>query len=158
MTDAVAELLAQNLAAAELVGARLARSLTRLERLFPLAAPRLAQLDEQAVESIDAFIKRFEQLQDIIASRIFRGIAILEQEEVAHLSKRDLTLLMEKLGVLPSADEWTRLAIARNQLAHDYPDQPQRQAAHLNGAFAAAPALLRTLEQAGGYARRKGLL
>ncbi|HKL78423.1 MAG TPA: hypothetical protein VJ985_08710, partial [Gammaproteobacteria bacterium] len=108
------QLLRKNLAAAELVAARLSHSLDRLSGELPIEASRLAaQDDSDLIEAIDAFIKRFEQLQDLLANRLFRGIALFEQEEVSAMSRRDLALLMEKLGVIPSAEEWSRLAILR---------------------------------------------
>lgn len=136
------ELLERNLLAAERVADRLRHSIDRLADDFPITGQKLDALDEETIEATDAFIKRFEQLQDAIANRVFRGIAILEQEDVSTLSRRDLALLMEKLGAIPSADEWARLSILRNQLAHEYPDEPDKQAARLSAAYTAAPRLV----------------
>ncbi|HKJ87791.1 MAG TPA: hypothetical protein VKA48_04715 [Gammaproteobacteria bacterium] len=120
------QLLEKKLAAAELGANRLAHSLDRLSGGLPIEASRLATQDDgDLIEAIDAFIKRFEQLQDLLANRLFRGIALFEQEEVSNLSRRDPALLMEKLGVIPSAEEWARLAILRNQLTQEYPGEPE---------------------------------
>lgn len=149
-------LLERNLLAAERVAERLGRSVHRISGEFPLTGQGLGSLDEEQLESIDAFIKRFEQLQDAIASRLFRGIAIAEQEDVTMLSRRDLALLMEKLRVIPSADEWSRLSILRNQLAHEYPDEPEKQAERLNEAFSAALKLIALTSRIREYADSKG--
>ena len=153
------QLLRKNLAAAELVAARLSHSLDRLSGELPIEASRLtAQDDSDLIEAIDAFIKRFEQLQDLLANRLFRGIALFEQEEVSAMSRRDLALLMEKLGVIPSAEEWSRLAILRNQLTHEYPGEPEKQADRLNAAYNAAPRLVALTTATREYVREKGLL
>lgn len=156
MSDAD-QLLARNLLTADAVAERLSRSLERLAAVFPITASELHTLDEDRIESIDAFIKRFDQLQDLLANRLFRGIAILEQEDLTALSRRDLALLMEKLGVIPSADEWSRLSILRNQLAHEYPDEPEKQADRLNTAFTHAQRLVLLAAAARDYVRAKGL-
>lgn len=159
MTPEPKQLLQQNLAAAELVATRLSHSLDRLSGTLPIEANRLGSLDDsESVEAIDAFIKRFEQLQDLLATRLFRGIALFEQEDISALSRRDLALLMEKLGVIPSAEEWSRLTILRNQLAHEYPGEPEKQADRLNAAFSAAPRLVALTNDAREYIRTKGPL
>ena len=101
----------ENLRSAERVAARLSRSVRKLVPVMPIGAAEIDGLDEGTQESVDAFIKRFEQLQDIVENRLFRGIALLEQEDVYGKSKRDLTLLMEKFGVVKSADKWMLLMV-----------------------------------------------
>ncbi len=159
MSPEAKQLLEKNLSAAELVAARLSHSLDRLSEAFPIEASRLAaREDNDLIEAIDAFIKRFEQLQDLLANRLFRGIALFEQEDVSAMSRRDLALLMEKLGVISSAEEWSRLAILRNQLTHDYPGEPEKQADRLNAAYEAASRLVALTYAAKEYVYGKGLV
>lgn len=80
---------------------------------------------------------RFEQLQDTIEGTLFRGIAYLEQEDVTRLSRRDLTMRMEKLGAIGSADSWSRLSLLRNEYLND----AEKQAARPNQTYTSAEAL-----------------
>lgn len=148
----------ENLKSAEMVAQRLSRSLKRVAHLFPISEETLGKLDENSQESLDAFIKRFEQLQDTVENRLFRGVAILEQENVAEMSKRDMTILMEKLGVVDSADQWSLLAILRNKLAHEYPGDHAAQAGRLNEAFDLAMCLIDSVASIRRYVESKGLI
>jgi hypothetical protein len=113
------KIFVENLQSAERVASRLSRSTQKLAPVMLISAADIDRLDDNIQEAIDAFIKRFEQLQDIIENRLFRGIALLEQEDIYGQSKRDLTLLMEKFGIVESADQWSLLSLLRNKLAHE---------------------------------------
>ncbi|MDP5207455.1 hypothetical protein ORI99_10500 [Alishewanella sp. SMS9] len=45
---------------------------------------------------------------------------------------------LEKIGALDSVEQWLKLREMHNQFAHDYPDDPEIQAALLNKAFGIA--------------------
>jgi hypothetical protein len=147
-----------NLRAAERAAGRLASSTHKVVGLFPLSGEALNRLGEDPLESLDAFMKRFEQLQDLIENKLFRGVAYLEQEDISRLSKRDLTVLMEKLGVIESADQWSLLSILRNKLAHEYPGMPVIQASRLNEAFEWSPYLSSCVDVINRYVSSKRLL
>ena len=84
-------------------------------------------------------------------------MALLEQEALAGRSRRDLTNLMERFGVVSSARRFAAIAELRNKLAHDYPNDPAKQAERLNDAYGAAPDLLRILDAIRGHVTAKGL-
>ena len=153
-----AELLAAGLRQAEHVATRLERSVSRLAALFPISAQRLPQLAEEEEDGLDAFLKRFEQLTDLLQTRLFRTVLALEGEEVAVLSRRDAAFLLERLGALASADEWAKLVLLRNVLSHEYPEEEERQVDRLNLAFALSTRLLATLAALKDHVRRKHLL
>jgi hypothetical protein len=48
---------------------------------------------------------------------------------------------LEQLGYLERAEDWPRLRALRNQFAHEYPDEPERNASVLNMAIDAADTL-----------------
>ena len=123
MTESL-RLLPENLEGAHRTAARLGRSLGKVTARSPFTAQMVAGLDPDQQDTVDAFLKRFEQLADLVGLALFKGLAILEQEDVAHLSRRDLADLMEKLGIIPSAEDWSRVAVLRNRLAHGYPNDP----------------------------------
>jgi hypothetical protein len=74
--------------AAERCAARLRRSLSRLEPLFPIDATGLQSLEPRRQDDIDAFLKRFEQLVLTLQDQVFIGLAIRESEEPRELSRR----------------------------------------------------------------------
>lgn len=49
---------------------------------------------------------------------------------------------LEKIGALESAQQWIQLREIRNQISHDYPNDPEYQAALLNLAFQKADLML----------------
>ncbi|HET6518787.1 MAG TPA: hypothetical protein VFG47_03090 [Geminicoccaceae bacterium] len=141
------ELFRDNFAAAHAGAERLARSLERLAPQFPIGADQVAQLDLEQEDALDALLHRFTNLLALIQDRLFRGVALLEQEVLAGRSKRDLCNLMERFGVVPSAERFSTIAELRNKLAHDYPNDPAKQAERLNDAYNAASELLRILDR-----------
>lgn len=148
-------LLAENLDAAQRVAARLRRSIGRVSAIGPMTAATIERLDPEQAETVDAFLKRFEQLVDLVGMTLFKGLAILEQEDVSRLSRRDLADLMEKLGAIPSAEPWGRVVVLRNRLAHGYPNDPVRQANRMQEALDQAPAALAALDAVAQYLARK---
>ena len=132
------------------------RSLNRLQALFPIDAEILQSLDPRHQDEIDAFLKRFEQLVLTLQDQVFVGLALREGEDPRELSRRDLAELMERLGAIPSAEEFRNFVGIRNRLAHLYPEEPDRQAANLNAAYEATPRLLEAAAQAVGRAAPRG--
>lgn len=131
--------------------------MARLAALFPLGAGRLSTLRDEEQERLDAFLKRFEQLTDLLQARLFRAVVALEGEDVGALSRRDVALVLERIGALASADEWAEIVLLRNVLSHEYPEEEARQAERLNMAFLKGRQLVATLRTLRGYVERKGL-
>ena len=145
--DGERALLDQALRAMDGCARRLAYSRAKLKALFPLDRGRLMALGADDEEAVDAFLKRYEQLVATIQDQVFTGIALAEAEDIRAMSRRDVTELMERLGAIPSAAGFRRLALVRNRLAHVYPDDPVRQAENLNAAYTGADALLAAAER-----------
>jgi hypothetical protein len=140
-------LLRRGLVAMERCATRLRRSLVRLGAFFPIEPSRLQELTPAKQDDIDAFLKRFEQLVLTLQDQVFIGLALREGEDPRGMSRRDVAELMERLGALSSARRFRDFVAVRNRLAHLYPDDPARQAANLNAAYEAAPALLHLTER-----------
>lgn len=119
-------------------------SVERTAGLFPLDGYALEALDEDAREKLDAFRMRFSGLQDLLASKLFRGILLLEEEETPQ-SMLDILNAMEKREVISSFDEWKNLRDLRNAFMHEYPDQLDICAGALTGAHAVAGELIQVL-------------
>jgi uncharacterized protein YutE (UPF0331/DUF86 family) len=134
---------------------RLGASHAKLRKLFPLDAERLESLSADDEEAIDAFLKRFEQLVATVQDQVFKGIAIAEGEDTRAMSRRDATERMEQLGVIPSAATFREIVVIRNRLAHIYADDPARQAAILNAAFARGDDALAAARQITDFAQAR---
>jgi uncharacterized protein YutE (UPF0331/DUF86 family) len=149
------ELARQALRGAEGCARRLERSRNALASTFPLAGPAITAMAPETEDDVDAFLKRFEQLVGAIQDDLFKAIAVLGSEDIRALARRDVAELMERLGALPSAAVFRTLVAIRNRLAHNYPDDPDRQARNLNEAFAAVPDLLAAYAAIRQYLQRR---
>ena len=118
-------------------------SVRRTAELFPLSAATLGNLDDEALERLDAFRVRYAQLQDLLANKLFRNLLRLEEETTG--SMLDVLNAMEKRGIIVSFDDWKILRELRNTFMHDYPDQVRLRAEALTRAHAMASELCRIL-------------
>lgn len=119
---------------------------------FPLTVERLRTLDEEAVAVLDQFTTRFGKLQDAMGAKLFPALLELTKEPGEYPAYLDKLDRLEKIGALPSVDEWLELREMRNAFAHDYPEDSELQAATLNRAYAAAGRLQEILAHVKRYA------
>jgi hypothetical protein len=133
------------------------QSVDRVRHLFPVTPERAAALTADEEESIDALILRYSQCVSMIQDQVFRGIALLEQEDLVDKSNRDKALLMEKLGAIQSAADFGAATLLRNKLAHHYPDQSQAQIRRVNLAFEESGFVISVISSIADYVQRKGL-
>ena len=61
---------------------------------------------------------------------------------------------LERMGVLPSADEWKMLRVARNAIAHEYPEDPEMRACAINHFLDGAMRLCMIHEFVGAYLQK----
>jgi hypothetical protein len=94
----------------------------------------------------------------MIQDQLFRGIAYLEQEDLSNKSNRDKVLLMEKLGVIRSADEFGTAAVLRNKFAHHYPEETVEVIARLNLVVEEADFVISVFKELIFFLQRKGYL
>jgi hypothetical protein len=119
---------------------------------FPMTASRWSVLDDETIAEIDQLLFRFGKLQDAIGRRMFPAILTLAAEWSENESFIDKLNRLEKLGAIPSADQWNQLRELRNESTHEYPDAPEKNAANLNLVHEALKPLKETLNQAKTYA------
>ena len=113
-------------------------ALTALAPKLPLTGASLQSLDAETVQDLDQFVLRFGKLQDAIGSRLLPAVLTYLQEPYEHRPMLDKLNRLEQLGYLERAEDWPRLRAIRNQFAHEYPDEPERNASVLNMAIDAA--------------------
>ncbi|MDP5460144.1 hypothetical protein [Alishewanella sp. SMS8] len=117
---------------------RLRWSMRYLAEKAPFTADSLAQLTDIELAIFDQFIVRFSKLQDAMGAKLLPAIIDLTHEEGELNTFIDKLNRLEKIGALDSVEQWLKLREMHNQFAHDYPDDPEIQAALLNKAFGIA--------------------
>jgi len=102
----------------------------RIEAVLPeinswLPLTKDAFEDMEKVKSIDSFIYRYSKVQDKIGNKIFPESLKALQEYSDNMSLRDVLNRLEKLELIPSADEWIAFRELRNIATHEYPDNEE---------------------------------
>ncbi|ANB03137.1 hypothetical protein [Ectothiorhodospira sp. BSL-9] len=96
------------------------------ERLFaqPFTEERARSLaqDIDLAERADAFVARFGRLQDTLGDKLIpRHLEALGEKTGAAIDNLDKA---ERLTLIPSADAWLAMRKLRNQMIHEYIDDP----------------------------------
>jgi hypothetical protein len=118
----------------------------------PLQEPSLAEFTDEQVRTLDQLLFRFGKLQDAIGTRLLPAILQLVQEWRDNEPFLDKLNRAEKLGILPSVEQWQLLRELRNQTAHEYPDQPELVRANLRRLIASVPVLEEAHRQSAEFA------
>ncbi len=112
-----------------------------------LNKPRLRLLDQMAY--------RFTKLQATLGEQTLPMLLELAEEPLAQDAPFAQKLQrLERIGIIPSADQWRELRIARNTIAHEYPDAPELKAAALNQFVRSAADLLRFWKHVANQSKR----
>ncbi|RKX88923.1 MAG: hypothetical protein DRZ90_17630, partial [Spirochaetes bacterium] len=93
------------------------------------------RLTESEVEHIDQFIFRFTKLQDAMRKRLIPITYQILEPEKEEASFIDILNKLEKLKIIPAAEEWLEFRSLRNELSHEYPDQTEITVENLNRLF-----------------------
>lgn len=95
------------------------------ERVQNIKAPELRILDQMAY--------RFSKLQDSVGEKMLPLLLEFAEEPLSPtVTFAEKLQRLEKIGAIPSAEQWRFLREIRNQLAHEYPDLPAIKAVVLN--------------------------
>ena len=106
-----------------------------MQDFMPLDSSSYKSLSEDRVVYIDQFLFRFAKLQDTMGQKLFRWILICMDEEVEGKPFVDILNRLEKLSLIESANEWRTLREDRNELAHNYEDEPELMSEAINKLF-----------------------
>ena len=114
----------------------LAEALKEADAWLPLNAETMERLTKEQLRVLDQLAYRFTKLQDTMGQKVLPTILELAQEPIAS----DATFAeklnwLERMGALPSADEWKKLRVARNAIAHEYPDDQDLRVSAVNRFF-----------------------
>lgn len=138
------------------LAAKLRDVLVQLAPYLPFDAERVEAVEAANSLLTDAFLKRFENLVNHLQNQLWRRVAVEQGfRNPADMSRRDLADLMEKLGLLASADDFVEVVRVRNRLSHLYPGDPARQATRLNQAHKQSAVLLAAADAAAAWTARR---
>ena len=87
--DEVQEATREAAQAAEHLAAHLERLHARTDSWFPLTVEALSRWEDEERERLHALLRMFDQLYDLTARQLFRGLLFLSGETVAGLSARN---------------------------------------------------------------------
>lgn len=115
---------------------------TKMSLFMPLDAKKYPQLSDDETEHIDQLLFRFAKLQDAIGEKLFvLMLEFLQEENVKAKPFIDTLNRLEQLGLLDDKNVWLELRKIRNNIAHQYEDEPQQASEALNAIYTAKPIL-----------------
>lgn len=127
----------------------------KMSLFMPLDGDKYEKLTEDEIESIDQFLFRFAKLQDAMGQKLFKTILIFLNEDIEGKPFIDILNLMEKLGLLEDKNEWKMLREYRNELSHNYEDEPITMSATINKLYAEKENMIAIYNKIKGYYNHK---
>lgn len=121
------------------------------------SAASIEALSKARLRLLDQMAYRFTKLQATLGEQVLPMLLDLAEEPLAPDAPFAQKLQrLERIGIIPSAEQWRELRIARNTIAHEYPDAPELKAAALNQFVRSAADLLQFWEHVADQARQLG--
>ncbi|MFA5216252.1 nucleotidyltransferase domain-containing protein [Sulfuricurvum sp.] len=111
---------------------RIEQAYNGIKEFLPISASAYPHLSESQVQAIDQYLFRFAKLQDTMGDKLFKLILSQYEENTQQLSFIDILNKLEKLEFLPSAKEWLTLRKIRNEISHQYDDEPEEMSQAIN--------------------------
>ncbi len=96
----------------------------KMSLFMPLTVTRYEDLTEDEIEHIDQFLFRFSKLQDAMGQKLFKSLLVALDEDIDNLPFIDILNKLEKIQILEDINIWRELREYRNELSHNYDDDP----------------------------------
>jgi hypothetical protein len=123
-------------------------------RLFTIEQATRLEADHDLAERVEAFVGRFGRLQDTVGDKLLPLLLdALGEKTSAVIDNLDRA---ERLGLLQSADEWMTIRNLRNQMVHEYVEDPVVLASALQTGHAFVPALIAAANKMINEIERRG--
>ncbi|MFK5975254.1 MAG: hypothetical protein QM493_01990 [Sulfurovum sp.] len=132
---------------------RIGEAVEDLIVFMPLDEQKYISLDKNQVQALDQFLFRFSKLQDVIGRKLFKHLLILQEDDallIANMPFIDILNRLERLNIL-EVKNWARLRDIRNELAHNYDDEPQEMAEAINKIYQERDSLIQIYNNAKAY-------
>lgn len=108
--------------------------------VFTLKQAAQLETDPDLAERVEAFVGRFGRLQDTVGDKLLPILlTALGEKTSAAIDNLDRA---ERLGLLKSADEWMVMRNLRNQMIHEYVEDPAILINALQSGHAFVPTLI----------------
>lgn len=114
---------------------RLDYSYSSIKSKLPFTPQTIESLSNEDTALIDQYVYRFSKLQDTIGNKLFRAVLLNLDEEVYNKSVIDIFNRLEQLGYVANYETWKQLREIRNEVSHNYDDDPAAVANTLNLIF-----------------------
>jgi len=114
---------------------RLNSAAQKMSSFMPLDSKAYQNLSDDEIGYIDQFLFRFAKLQDAIGQKLFKTILLFLKEDIEGKPFIDILNILEKLNLLDDANVWKQLRDDRNELAHNYEDEPEQMSETINILF-----------------------
>ena len=122
--------------------------------LFTLEQATRLEEDPDLAEQVEAFVGRFGRLQDTVGEKLLPLLlTALGEKPSAVIDNLDRA---ERLGLIKSADEWMTMRNLRNQMVHEYIEDPVVLSSALQTGHAFVPTLIETANKMIAEIARRG--
>jgi predicted nucleotidyltransferase len=126
---------------------RISEAFLNIKDIFPLSGKKYQVLSDDEIKNIDQFLFRFTKMQDTIGDKLLKAVASEFVDGVEKMTFFDILNTLEKADILNSANDWKRLREVRNNIAHQYDDEPDEMAMALNDIFAQKDTLFEVFDK-----------
>ena len=113
---------------------RLQYAKSKLKDILPLSGQSYQNLSQEDIQAIDQFIYRFSKLQDTIGEKLIKIVFSLYEENIEKFTFIDILNRLEKADIL-TTQAWRELRDIRNELSHNYEDEPMQSSIVLNKVY-----------------------
>lgn len=103
-----------------------------MKTTIPLNANKYKNLTKDEVQDIDQYLFRFAKLQDTMGDKIFKLLISYLEQNSKPITFIDTLNRLEKYSFIDSAKEWINLRKIRNEISHQYDDEPEEMAQAIN--------------------------
>jgi len=132
----------------------LGEALSEIRPHVPFTADSVQHIGKEQLRLLDQIAFRFMKLQDSMGQKLLPTVLELAQEPIApDATFAEKLNWLERIGAIASAEEWKRLRVARNAIAHEYPEDPTLRAAGINRFLDGASRLTVLYESVRQYVR-----
>jgi len=122
--------------------------------LFTLEQAIRLEADPDLAERVEAFVGRFGRLQDTVGDKLLPLLLdTLGEKTFAAIDNLDRA---ERLELLQSADEWMAMRNLRNQMVHEYVEDPVVLISALQTGHAFVPTLIAAANKMIAEIERRG--
>ena len=122
--------------------------------LFTLEQATRLEENPDLAERVEAFVGRFGRLQDTVGDKLLPLLlAALGERPSATIDNLDQA---ERLGLIKSADEWMAMRTLRNQMVHEYVEDPVVLASALQTGHAFTSTLIAAADKMVAEILRRG--